>query len=518
MTELRDYQHRAIHDVRETVSSGHRAPLLVAPTGSGKTAIAGEIIRRARERCQPVLFLAPRRELVYQVCERLDSLALMYGILMAGEAPSLLPSIQVASIDTLHARAVQREKIAMPKASVVMVDEAHIGIGGAAQAIIDHYKAQGAVVIGLTATPARTDGRGLGMVYDALVQGPSVAELTAQGYLVPARYFSGMQPDTEGVKVQGGDYVQKDLADRTDDPVLIGGVVENWLRLAGGRQTFVFAAGVAHSRHLCDEFRRHGIAADHIDGQTPIEERRAIHGRLRSGETQVVCNCQVYTYGVDYPPVSCIVLACPTKSITKYLQMVGRGLRTYPGKTDCLVLDHAGAIQEVGFADDDQPWSLDGRGKIQERKAQEPKEPKELTCGECGEVFRARGECPNCGAEMKAEYRKAIKERDAELAEIERKAKDRERRQWGEADKAEFFGMLKHYARSKGYKAGWAVKKYEVRMGALPWPVYDAPEQEPDEATRNWIKSQQIAWAKRKESNPAPSAPQGSRHGWTNHG
>jgi superfamily II DNA or RNA helicase len=499
VAKLRDYQARAVHDLRMAVGTGHKTPLLVAPTGSGKTVIAGEIIRRARERFQQVLFLAPRRELVYQVCGRLDRLGLYYGVIMAGEDPSLLPSIQVASLATLHARAIQRDRIYMPQANLVLVDEAHIGIGGKAHSIIDHYRSEGAVVIGLTATPARTDGRGLGMIYDTLVEGPTVAQLTAQGHLVPARYFSGIHPDVDGVKVHGGDYVQKDLAGRADDPVLVGKVVENWLRLGKDRQTFVFAVNVAHSRHLCDEFRRHGVAADHIDGETPLEERKAIHDRLESGETRVVCNCQVYTYGVDYPPVSCIVLACPTKSITKYMQMVGRGLRTHAGKADCLVLDHAGAVQEVGFVDDSMPWSLDGKDKIQERKEREKKEPKEIECGDCGEVFRARKDCPSCGAELKHEYRKAIEERDAELQEIERREQAKHKREWSLTDKRRFLGELRSIARQRGYKDGWAVHAYKERIGALPWPVYDAPLMEPSQDTVDWAKHLQIKRAKARE-------------------
>jgi len=498
---LREYQTQAIHDLRRAVAGGYRAPLLVAPTGSGKTQIAGEIIRRARDRCQQVLFLAPRRELVYQVSERLDALDLGYGVIMAGENPSLIPSLQVASIATLHARAIQRDKIPLPKANLVMVDEAHIGVGGSAQSIIDHYRKEGSVVIGLTATPARTDGRGLGMIYDRLVEGPSVSELTAQGYLVPARYFTGTPPDVEGVKVHGGDYVQKDLAGRADDPVLVGKVVENWLRLASDRQTFVFAVNVAHSRHLCDEFRRQGIAADHIDGQTPLEERRAIHDRLVSGETQVVTNCQVYTYGVDFPPVSCITLACPTKSIAKYLQMVGRGLRTHPGKDDCLVLDHAGAIQEVGFADDTMPWSLDGRERVQDRKEREAKEPKEITCGDCGETFRARSACPNCGAEMKSEYRKAIEERDARLEEVERREAKKEAREYTMQDKARWFAELQCHAREKGYKIGWCVHAYLEKFGARPWPVWDTPAADSiSDDVQGYIKHLQIKRAKSRRA------------------
>lgn len=499
---LREYQNRAIQDLRRSIANGHKAPVLTAPCGAGKTAIAAEMIRAAREKGKQALFLAPRRELVYQTAERLEHVQVPYGIIMNGEDPSLIPDTQVASIPTLHSRAIQREKIDLPKAGLVLVDEAHIGVGGQSQTLIEQYKDAGAVVVGLTATPARSDGRGLGMIYDDLVLGPSVAELTEQGYLVPSRYFSGEKPDTSGIKIQAGDYQQGQLAERADEPKLIGDVVSNWFRLASDRQTFVFAVNVAHSRHLAERFREHGIAAEHIDGQTDLQTRRAIHHRLQTGETQVVCNCQVYTYGVDYPPVSCIVLAYPTKSITKYHQMVGRGLRTSPGKADCMVLDHAGIVldEKLGFIDDPMPWSLDGKTKVQERKAEkEYKQPEETRCPQCETIIRPAPVCPLCGHEMGGQYKKAIEAHEAELAEIDKRERDRLRREWSMDEKARFFGELRAIASEKGYRDGWAVHAYKERIGALPWPVYSATARTPSPETRSWVKHLQIKRAKAKE-------------------
>lgn len=508
MSELRPYQLDAIHALRRSMANGAQSALLVAPCGAGKTAIAAAMIRAVREKCLPVQFLAPRRELIYQTSQRLESEGIDHGVIMAGEQPSMLPSVQVACIPTLHARAIQRERIQLPQASLLLVDECHLGIGGQSQQIIEHYRAQGSRIVGLTATPARTDGRGLGDVYDDMVLGPSVAELIEGGYLVPTRYFSGNRPDLEGVKVQAGDYQSKELGKRADEPTLIGDVVSNWLRLARDRQTFVFAVNVAHSRHLCERFREHGIAADHIDGNTDLEERKAIHARLQSGETQVVCNCQVYTYGVDYPPVSCIVLACPTKSVTKYMQMVGRGLRTHPGKTDCMVLDHAGAVNEVGFVDDPMPWTLETTRKIQEEKEKkENKTPDNMDCPQCKASFRPAKQCPSCGHEMRTEYTKAIETHEAELAEIDRKERKAEQRQWTMEDKRRFYGMLLYHAGMRGYKDAWAYHKYMDRVGCKPSPeVKRAPQVEPDTETAAWIRHKQIQYGKLKEKRKKKAA------------
>lgn len=507
MVSLRDYQQQAIADLRRSLAQGHQAPLFVLATGGGKTAVAGEQVRSAVAKGRSVVFLAPRRELIFQASERLRQTGVQHGVIMSGEPASLLQQVQVASIPTLYRRCIVDERMPLPTAHLVIVDEAHIGVGGQAQKILDAYLERGAKIVGLTATPARTDGRALGLVYDDMVLGPSVAELTERGCLVPARYFSGDKPDTSGVQVKGGDYVAGQLEQAVDDPKLVGDVVSNWARIAYDRPTFVFAAGVAHSRHLCDRFRAVGINAEHIDGDTDNDERAAIQERLRQDETQVICNCQVMTYGVDFPPVSCIVLARPTKSVATYLQMVGRGLRPSPdtGKQDCVVIDHAGAVSEIGFVDEPMPWSLDGREKVQDRLTQqrrERKEPREITCPHCSTVFRARQHCPSCGAEMRREHRQAIEELEADLEEIDRQTRQRKSREWTISDKARFYSELLGYARHKGYKDGWAAHVYKERLGV--WPndkrIKHVSPRPAGPDTLGWIKHRQIKRAKRKEA------------------
>lgn len=498
MTHLRDYQQNDIERLRAAVGRGSRSPLYQLPTGGGKTAVAGDLIRRAREKEHHVLFLAPRRELVYQACQRLDSLDLDHGIIMAGEDPTVMPSIQVASIPTLHARAVQRYRIAFPPADLVVVDEAHIGVGGRAQEIIDSYREASSVVVGLTATPARTDGRGLGAIYDELVQGPSIPELVQQGWLAPARYFSGRKPDMSGVKIQGGDYNKRQSGARVNDIELVGDVVSNWLRLASDRPTFVYAVTRAHSRHLCDRFIEAGVAAEHIDSMTDLDERKAIQQRLRDGVTQVLCNCEILTYGVDFPPVSCLVVARPTKSIARYLQMVGRGLRPFDGKADCLVLDHAGVIEDVGFVDDPVPWSLDGKTRVQDRKSQSSK-PIDIACPECDAVFRPRKYCPHCGLDLSSQYKQAIAAQEAQLAEVDRKTRKKRDQLVTREQRRAFFRELVGYAREKGKKRGWAAHAYRFRFGGFPSGFYHDPPLKPSRLTRSWVTHYNIVRAKSRD-------------------
>lgn len=495
-----ELQARDVDRVRDSLRRGNRSVVFVGPTGYGKTNIAARMIESAREKCQDVAFIAPRRELVHQTIQRLETSGIPYGVIMSGEEP-WSEAVQVASIDTLHARAFRSNRMDVPPAGLVIVDESHI-FGGKAEAIIGHYKASGARIVGLTATPARSDGVGLGAIYDDMVEGPNIRELIDMGYLVQPVHFRGATVDVEGVDERAGDYVAKQLDDRVRDPVLVGEVVSNWHRLASDRQTFVFCHNRAHSRHLCEEFRQSGVNAVHLDGDTPKPERQAIMDGLYRNEIQVVCNVEVYTYGVDVPPVSCIVMARPTKSIARYLQAAGRGLRTSPEtlKTNCYVLDHAGVTRDCGFVDDVQPWSLDGKERIQDRKEKkENKEPKELECPKCQTVFRAAKSCPNCGQSMVREHQKAVEELQAELVEIDRKERKAKSREWTQAEKAQFVAELKGYAREKGYKEGYAVHAYRERMGVLPWPVWDTPPQTPSPETRSWITSRNIRKAKRRE-------------------
>ena len=506
MTELRDYQEQAIIDLRASVRSGSRAPLYVLPTGGGKTAIAASLIASARQRCQDVAFLAPRRELVQQTSQRLESSGIPYGVIMSGEEP-WFEAVQVASIDTLHARAFRSNRMGISPAGLVIVDEAHVGVGGKAQAIIEHYRESGARIVGLTATPARSDGVGLGAIYDDMVEGPNIRELIDMGHLVQPVHFRGATVDVEGVDERAGDYVAKQLDSRVRDPVLVGEVVSNWHRLASDRQTFVFCHNRASSRDYAERFRQSGVNAVHLDGDTPKGERQRIFDGLHRGDIQVVCNVEVYTYGVDFPPVSCIVFAAPTKSIPRYLQRGGRGLRASPetGKENLFVLDHAGVTIDCGFLDDVQPWSLDGRERIQDRKEKpESKEPKELECPKCSTVFRAAKECPNCHHPMGKEHKRAVEELQAELVEIDRKERQAKPREWTQAEKLNFYSELLGYCREKQKKDGHAAYLYRDKIGT--WPPSQVAPRDPSPETRSWITSRNIRNAKRKEKAKRESA------------
>lgn len=507
--ELRGYQVAAIEAMRAEVRAGRKAFILQAPTGSGKTLCAAGVIQGAVEKGKRVVFLAPRRELIHQCVEKLEWAGVPSGIIMAGEVGDSMAPVQVACVPTLHARAVQRKRMELPEADLVIQDECHLALAQTYRHILETYRDRGAVVIGLTATPARGDGKALGLVFESIVPTCSVSSLVDQGFLVPQTYYSPAKPDLAGVKIRAGDYAEDQLERAMDKPKLIGDIVTNWQRLASDRQTVVFASGVQHSIHLRDEFRRAGIRAEHLDGKTPLDERAAILRRVATGDVQVLCNCMVLTYGWDSPSVSCAVLARPTKSLVLYLQMAGRVLRPAPGKdSGALILDHSGVVQEIGFVDDEYPWSLDGSTKIQERMTAGPKKPKPVVCPQCKFTFKCADCCPRCGWKPAARKGKVVETLDGDLQETKRGGKQKTR-VYTVAEKQRWYSELLHYARTHGYKDGWASHKYRTLLGVWPRGLESSPKPTSPEVS-SWIRSQQIRWAKgkiRHDPVPMPSLP-----------
>lgn len=496
---LREYQSRIIHDLRGAFAAGNSRVILQLPTGAGKTRIAAEIVRMARGKVSSCLLLAPRRELIYQAAEALERQGVVPGVIMAGEPRDIFADVQVASFDTLHARAIRSRRMFLPDAKLVIVDEAHLSLAESRKTILAQYP--NACIVGLTATPARGDGRGLGELYQAIVSGPSIRVLVDGGFLVPLRYFAPTKPDLAKLKLNhDGDYVEAGIAERMDTPKLVGDIVENWQRIASERSTVVFCVNRAHSRNVCEAFCAAGVSAEHLDGETPADERHAILARVASGATRVLCNVYVASYGLDIPTLSCAVLARPTKNITLYLQTVGRIMRPATGKTDGIVIDHAGAVQENGFADDYVPWSLDAE-KVKERKERlqkEHQEPKEIECHRCHAVFKGRRDCPSCGLVI-VPPSKALPVYEAALQEVRReRAKDNREATWPE--KQQFIAGLRAFAREHGYADGWIAHRYRARFGVFPNDprVRNVPAQQYSPELRRWLISQQIRYAKRK--------------------
>lgn len=452
--ELRQYQTDAIESIRNVLKTGKKKVLLVAPTGSGKTVIASKIIEKAVCKAKSVLFIAHRREIIFQTSQKLTDINVEHSLILSGHKRSLMADIHVASIQTL----IRRDP---PKADLLIFDEAHHVSAKSYQNIMEKYPQ--ATVLGLTATPCRGDGKGLGSTFDELVQVVQVTELINQDYLVPFIAYAPSKPDLKSVHVRMGDYKLDELEKATDKPKLIGDIVDHWHEHAKGRQTIVFCVLVAHSQHMTDAFRASGIKAEHLDGETPKERREEILRDLENGNIQVVCNVGVLTEGYDNPVVSCIVLARPTKSKGLFLQMAGRGMRPAPDKENLLLMDHAGAIYEHGMVDQEIDWSLEsGKLAFNERKY-EKRQAKPWQCTHCHFINQPSRDrhCRSCGLKPVNKKQPAVKPGKLQKVKVDPKTLTKQ-------SKEKIWISCFWKANKLGLKVGAAAHMYKKQIGVWP--------------------------------------------------
>jgi DNA repair protein RadD len=498
--ELRPYQTEMVDRVERLLGTAAR-PLIVAPTGSGKTVIAAELINRVIERNGRVLVIAHRREIIRQTVDKLMDAGVTPGIVLAGFEKELRPyaNVQVAGIQTLHARAIRSNRMPMPAATLVIVDEAHHARARTYQKVLDQYP--DALIVGLTATPARGDGRGLGNIFTEIVEAPQIAELIRQSHLVGTKVYAPVDPDLRGVRTQQGDYAVGQLERRMNTEALVGDVVRDWLQHAERRRTVCFAVGVEHSVHIKNAFLEFGVAAEHIDGSTPKEERDAILARLKSGETEVVSNCMVLTEGWDMPEVGCCILARPTRQLGLYRQMIGRVLRPAEGKPDAIILDHSGAVFRHGLPEDHIEWTLKVDGYAinpTHEKRTRSEEPKLRECPAC-KVVMVTPPCAQCGW-MPAPRRG----RDADFVDGELGIVTNGKARaplYDATARIEFFQQLRAVQQMRGYRKGWAAHKFKDKFGHFPpWSYNDLPPTAPTDATLRWIKSRNIAFARARRA------------------
>lgn len=459
--QLRDYQAKGIADIRGAIAGGSRAPVFVLPTGGGKSVILRAIAEGAAAKGRRIVALAHRAELVSQLADR-HFAHLAPGLIQAGKPETPGAPVQVASVQTL-ARRLDR----VQEPNILLVDEAHHAPAGQWSAIRQAWP--GAICIGVTATPCRLDGRGLGESFDALVSGPTAAELTAAGHLVPADVYAPSVPDLAGVRMRGGDYSREDLERALEKSNVVGDAVRSYRQLAPGQGTAIaFCASVAHARATAAAFNQAGIPAGVVVGSGRRDERDETLARFAAGEIRVLCSVDVVSEGFDLPegsvPIEAAILLRPTKSLGLYLQQVGRALR--PGKRRAIILDHAGNALRHGLPSEARAWSLDGGAprKTDGETATDGTDLSVRQCLECYAIHEAAPVCPICGAEHPREER-VPKARAGELRKIE----EAEARKLAEVRRSEESGekTLEDWlkiARERGYKPGWAYQRHKLRQ------------------------------------------------------
>lgn len=454
MITLRPYQNDAVQKIIDKILDGTKKIILRAPTGAGKTIIASRIILGADKKGSRVLFLAHRTELITQCSQKLHDLGIYHGIIKSGHNPHMTAKVHVASVATL----VNRK---YPDPDIIIIDEAHHARAASYEKIINRYPK--AVLIGLTATPARTDGKGLGTLFDTIIDLISYTELIAQEYLVPFVLYEPTSVDLSGVKITAGDYNKKEKQERLAQSRIYGDIIKHWKDKAADRSTIVFASSIEDSLRFRDSFRALGVVADHVDGKTKDKEREQIFRKFISGETQILCNVGVATEGTDLPIASCLVLANPTRSLVSHHQMVGRGLRIFNGKSDCLILDHVGNHKQLGWIDDEIEWTLDCKQKVRNKTREKGAIPIR-SCPKCFYAMRGGTPvCEMCGHRFHVKSR-ALKQVDSELKQATRSGKVYR----PSKDSLTYFAERLILAKAKGYRPGWAAVQHKVAFGAFP--------------------------------------------------
>jgi superfamily II DNA or RNA helicase len=390
MIVLRPYQQKDIAELRAQFMRGASRICYAAPTGSGKTVLFVDLVCRIRAmRNQHVVIVVHRQELIDQTCAALAAVGLDYGIIAAGYTENPDIPIQVAMAQTLANRLNRLAEV-----DFLIVDECHHATAQTWRSIL--AAAPEARVLGVTATPERLDGAGLRGLFDALVIGPLPAELIADGWLSSFVIFAPERMiDLKKVRTVAGDYAVGDLARRMGAGFILDDALSEYRKHLDGRSAIAFCTTIDHSRTVARFFRAGGIRAQHLDGDTPREERRALITALAAGEVQVITNCNLIGEGLDVPEVRGAILLRPTKSLALYLQQIGRALRPAPGKERAIILDHSGNVFRHGFPDLEHKWSLDGRPKKKDRALVG-------RCPECGAVIPISvHECPECGADLR---------------------------------------------------------------------------------------------------------------------
>lgn len=449
--ELRPYQNQLANDIRGAFGSGANRPLAVSPTGSGKTVLFSYITSQVLKRGSRVIIVAHRREILDQISATLKRVGVPHGFIQAGKSTSNQPAM-VASIQTLA-----RRLDTIPAPDLVIIDEAHHSVS---KSYVQMFAAwPTAKFIGVTATPERLDGKGLGAMFDRMVMGPSVQWLIDNGFLAQPVYYAPREAvDLSQVHTIAGDFDRSEAEEIVDTPRITGDAVTHYVRFCNRQRAVAFCISVAHAQHVADTFNSCGIPSASIDGTLEPEVRKQRVDDLTAGKILVLTSCELISEGFDLPAVNAAILLRPTQSLSMHLQQVGRALRPYPGKTNAIILDHVGNCLRHGLAEQERDWDLGGREKrLKKSSLVETKQ-----CSKCFAIF-AGTVCPQCGSQREIATRE-IEEVDGELQRLSIEDISKKREERREEGKCKTLDDFRALAKLRGYKLGWAFFRWQARQ------------------------------------------------------
>ena len=482
---LRDYQERACDAIRLAFRSGKKAPLAVAPTGAGKTVIFSYISQQASARSNYVTIVAHRFELLAQISSALGRFGVEHGLICPGVTPNPLARVQVASVQALASRMKKRTF----KTDLLVVDEAHHFLLSNSWGRV--YAGLGEPpTIGVTASPVRGDGKGLGVdaggIFDELIDVISVQDLLDQAYLVqPVVYAPAERLDLSGLRSRAGDYEREALAERIDKPMITGDAVAHYQRLCAGTPAVAFGVSIDHCQHIAAQFQAAGYRFEVVDGSMDDNVRKRLIAGLGKEITGLV-SCDLIGEGVDIPAIGCAILLRPTQSLGLHIQQMGRALRPIyadgfdvstlegrraalaaAGKTRAVILDHVGNTLVHGLAETPREWSLGGvKKKKGARKKDEQPELPVRQCEKCYAVFVPAPICPHC-RHVQPTLSREVEQVEGELEEITPEmaaAINKQKRM--EVGRARSLEELQRIGEERGYSPSWAEHVWRAKERA----------------------------------------------------
>lgn len=459
MYHLRSYQIETINKIQQSMRHGHHRIIVQQPPRTGKTVIMAEIARRATAKGNHVLFIIHRKEVLAQAVKTFKQQDVDMHLSTMGMVQSL----------TRHT-----DDLSEP--ALIFVDEGHHALARSYQRIINAFPS--AYVLYFTATPVRTGHDQLDQVADDIVVGKSISWLTENHFLAPFHYYGLGDIDRSKLRKQHGDYTNASM-DEAISHQIYGHIVQQYQRLAEGKQAVVYCHSIASAKKVTAEFAKTGISAAEVDGETDSKTRDELVQKFRDQKLTILVNVNLFTEGVDLPNVDCVIMARPTSSLALYLQFSMRCLNPREGKT-AIIIDHVDNFLTFGLPDNDRDWEQAIVTKDKRKSQANGVKSKPIAqCNYCfGTFYRDQirdGKCPLCGHELKTQT-KDFKIVNVDLQEIKHtnntrlriaKAIMQKNIESNVAGKSpsqlHTLAELQAYAKLMGYKPGWAYYQYKNR-------------------------------------------------------
>lgn len=454
--KLRPYQMLLVDELRQAYRDDLN-PCLVLPTGGGKTVISGGLAGSSSDRDRKLWFVCHRDFLVDQTSKTFSEMGIPHGILAAGY-PCLMQPTMVVSVDTLRARLMQ----ITDRPDVMVWDECHHTPSTSWRAVWE-WAGPDCFHMGLTATPQRLDGKGLAPEvpgkpgFERLIIGPSVLDLMAWGNLSGYVAYAPNPIDLTGIKKTAGDYNRKQLKKAVTAQVIVGDIVDHYLRRAAGKRMIYFCVSVEYSKNLAAEFSKVGYRAQHLDARDSTDARRWAAQQFATGKLDILTNVGLFVEGYDLAAqagmdvtVEGVGLVRPTSSEALAIQQMGRCLR--PKADKAIIIDHAGICEAHGLPDTDRDWTLIGKGKAK---------PKSMvkSCPSCLAVIKITAqECPHCGHDFRELVaHRIVKQVEGVLEKVDAETFNKRRRSYSKiVGQCKTLEDFQRAAAFLGYKPGWA--------------------------------------------------------------